>query len=74
METFLNEVRILSEARHQNVIEILYVKIDAEYQDQNGMTTHVVYYAMSFADYGELFNFLENTPQFSENLARYYFQ
>jgi len=33
----------------------------------------VVYYAMKFAENGELFNFVDNTPKFSEELARFYF-
>jgi hypothetical protein len=29
LEKFLNEVQILSEVRHKNIIEIMYINIDA---------------------------------------------
>ena len=28
---------------------------------------------MKYAEYGELFNFIDKTPKFSEEIARYYF-
>ena len=73
LQKFLNEVKLLSEAKHKNIIELLYVNIDAEYSDQ-WATSKVVYYAMKFAENGELFNFVDNTPKFSEELARFYFR
>ena len=36
-------------------------------------TSKVVYYAMKVAENGELFNFVDNTPKFTEELARFYF-
>ena len=51
----------------------MFVNIDAEFEDQNGVISTVVYYAMKFADYGELFNFIDNTNQFTEETTRFYF-
>jgi serine/threonine protein kinase len=33
LQKFLNEVQLLSEAKHKNIIELLYVNIDADYSD-----------------------------------------
>jgi hypothetical protein len=44
----------------------MHVNIDAEFEDLDGTISTVVYYAMKFAIYGELFNFIDNTDHFSE--------
>ena len=63
----------MSEASHENIIQIVYAKIDAPFIDHNQRTSSVVYYVMKYAEYGELFNFITQTPIFSEKIARYYF-
>ena len=73
MENFIKEVQLLSEIHHHHIIDILYVNLNGLYTKYDGRVIKVVYYVMKYADFGELYNFLEHTPHFSEDIARYYF-
>lgn len=73
MENFIKEVQLLSEIKHKHIIDIVYVNLYGVISKYDGRTIKVVYYVMKYAEYGEMFNFLEQTPHFSENIARYYF-
>jgi serine/threonine protein kinase len=73
IENFMKEIQLLSEIRHENVIELKSVNLNGKYSKYNGRSWKVAYYVMSFAEYGEFYSFLQFTPSFNENLARYYF-
>jgi len=73
MENFIKEVQLLSEIHHSHIIDILHVNLNGVYTKYDGRVIKVVYYVMKYAEYGELYNFLEHTPHFSEDIARYYF-
>lgn len=74
IENFMKEIQLLSEIKHENVIEVKSVNLNGKYCKFDGRSWKVVYYVMNFAEYGELYSFLQYTPNFNENLARYYFQ
>ncbi len=50
------------------------MSLKGEYRKSDGSTRRVAYYVMKIADFGELYNIVEATPVFPENLARYYFK
>lgn len=74
LEMFLNEVQILSSLHHKHIIQILHVNLNGECKKPNGKAVKVVYYVMKYAEYGELFELLQKTNSFSEEMARYYFR
>jgi len=74
LDAFLNEVQILSSVYHKNIVKILEVNLLGEYKKPNGSITRVCYYVMKFAEFGELFEIMQQTENFSESLARYYFR
>lgn len=73
LENFLQEVQLLSSVNHSHIVQIVYVNLKGECKKPNGKVVNVVYYAMKFAEYGELFEILQKTTSFSERIARYYF-
>lgn len=74
IENFMKEIQLLSEIKHDNVIEVKSVNLNGKYCKFDGRSWKVVYYVMNFAEHGELYSFLQYTSSFNENLARYYFQ
>ena len=64
----------MSELSHSSLIQISHVNLNGEYKKHNGKVIKVIYYTMNIADFGELYKFLEHTPTFQENYARYYFK
>jgi Serine/threonine protein kinase len=73
LENFLNEVQLLSTVYHKNIVQIEEVNLAGEYRKLNGKSFKVAYYSMKFAEYGELFQILQESENFTERLARYYF-
>lgn len=73
LEAFFNEVRILSSISHKNLVQIVRVSIDGEYRKPNGTVYKVVYYIMKYAEFGELFEILQQFESFPEKIARHYF-
>jgi serine/threonine protein kinase len=55
-------------------VKIVHVNLKGEIKKPNGKIIKVVYYVMKFAEYGELFEILQQTTSFSERIARYYFR
>lgn len=66
LESFLNEVQILSSIRHENIVQIEHANLMGEYKKPNGVVKKVVYYAMKYAEYGELFSILQVSENFNE--------
>ena len=73
LENFVNEVQILSSIRYSNIVQIINCNLNGECKRTDGRITKVAYYVMKFAEYGELFKIIQNTPNFSEKCTRYYF-
>ncbi len=73
LETFFNEIKILASLSHKNIVKIVYVNLDGEYKHLNGNTRRVSYYVMKYAEYGELFEILQQFETFPEKLARQFF-
>ena len=73
LESFVNEVQILSSIRYFNIVQIINCNLNGECKRTDGRITKVAYYVMKFAEYGELFKIIQNTPNFSEKCTRYYF-
>jgi serine/threonine protein kinase len=67
-------VSTLSEMNHQSLIQVKYASLNGEYRKYNGKVNHVIYYTMKIANFGELYKFLEHTPNFEEKYARFYFR
>ena len=74
MEYFLNECKIMASLKSKNVIKLIHVSMDGNYRKADGRTFKVTYYVMKIAEFGELFNIIEETPKFPEKIARYYFR
>jgi serine/threonine protein kinase len=74
LDNFINEVKILSEMNHENIVNILYVNLNGEYRKCSGKSYKVMYYVMKIAEYGEFYKILEHTPKLPEKLARYFFR
>ena len=66
LESFVNEVQILSSIRHENIVQIEHANLMGEYKKPDGRVKKVVYYAMKYAEYGELFSILSISDNFNE--------
>jgi serine/threonine protein kinase len=74
MNTFKNEVEIMQEISHPNIVNLLSSSSDGVLKNQNGTTKDgVIYLTLELASGGELFDFIAQTGSFSEPVARYYF-
>jgi len=71
---FMNEVRLLSECTHKNVVQIISTSISGTIVKPSGIKKSAVYYVMSYARYGEIFKLVRETGRFSEIQARTFFQ
>ena len=74
LESFLNEVKILASIRSKHIVQIVHVNLAGEYKKSDGFVKKVVYYVMKYAEYGELFEILQQFESFPERIARYYFR
>ena len=59
---------------HEHIIKLKSVSLDGDYRKVDGRVEKVMYYVMKVAELGELYQIIENTPKFSESLARHYFK
>jgi len=73
LEAFINEVKILASLSHKHLVQIVYVNLEGEYRKPNGNVFKVVYYVMRYAEYGELFEILQQFESFPEKIARHFF-
>lgn len=72
-EVVMNEVEVMKNLNHHNIINLLDFSDTAEYAKANGMKSDVFYLALELAGGGELFDFIAQTGRFTEDVARYYF-
>jgi serine/threonine protein kinase len=73
MELVMNEVEIMKELSHKNIVNLIDFSDEAEYCRPNGSKLPVFYLALELASGGELFDFIAETGRFTEEVARYYF-
>jgi len=70
----MNEVEIMKNLSHPNIVNLLDFNGSAEHVKANGEKTAVFFLALELAKGGELFDFIAQTGKFNENVARYFFQ
>lgn len=73
MELVMNEVDIMKELSHKNIVNLIDFSDSAEYVRPDGSKIAVFYLALELAAGGELFDFIAETGRFTEEVARYYF-
>lgn len=73
MKLVMNEVVVMKELSHPNIVNLIDFSFDAEYKRPNGSKVKVFYLALELVSGGELFDFIAETGNFSEEVARYYF-
>ena len=73
MDLVMNEVEIMKELSHPNIVNLLDYSNNAEYKRPNGSKLKVFYLALELVSGGELFDFIAETGRFSEETARYFF-
>ena len=73
MDLVKNEISIMKELDHQNIVRLLDFNEDATYVKSNGTQLKVFYLALELVSGGEVFDFIAETGRFSEDVARYYF-
>lgn len=72
-DVVMNEVEVMKNLSHPNIVNLLDFNDTAEYCKPNGVKASVFYLALELANGGELFDFIAQTGKFSEKVARYYF-
>lgn len=73
MKLVMNEIEVMKELSHPNIVQLIDFSYDAEYKRPNGSKIKVFYIALELVSGGELFDFIAETGRFSESVARYYF-
>jgi len=73
MDLVRNEITVMKELDHQNLVKLIDYNEDATYIKANGTEVKVFYLALELVNGGELFDFIAETGKFSEDVARYYF-
>ncbi len=68
-----NECEIHSQLKHKNIIELKEYNGTAVEKRPSGRTRDVFYIALELAKGGELFEYISQTGEFSEDVARYFF-
>ena len=70
---FENEVSVLSELSHPNIVGLIDYDSDDTYYDENGESHKAYSIALELCSEGELFDIIAKTGSFSEELSRHYF-
>lgn len=68
-----NEVNIMKQLKHENIINLIEFSEDAVYYKTNGTNKQVMYIVLELALGGDVFEYLVNTGKFSEEVCRTYF-
>jgi serine/threonine protein kinase len=72
-EIVKNEIGMMKELDHRNIIKILDFSEEAKYTLPDGRSMDVYYIALELAQNGEIFDYVAETGRFSEALARHFF-
>jgi serine/threonine protein kinase len=67
------ELRVMEELHHENLIKLISVRQNALYTRKNGLSYRCFAIVLEYAAGGELFDFVAETGRFSEKIARTYF-
>lgn len=67
------QLRVMEQLHHQNLIKLISVRSKALYRCQNGEAYNCFAFIIEYAEGGELFDFIADTGKFSEKVARTYF-
>lgn len=73
MDLVKNEIEVMKELNHKNIVRLMDFSDQAFYERPNGSKIPVFYLALELASGGELFDFIAETGRFTEEVARYYF-
>jgi serine/threonine protein kinase len=69
-----NELNMLTQISHLNVVKVFHSKDCATYERKNGAESYpCMYIVMEYCSKGELFDVVYQTGQFTEAIARFYF-
>jgi len=63
-----NEISVMKELDHPNIIRLLDQSFDAIYTNKTGREIKVYYLALELAPVGELFDIIKETGSFSEEI------
>lgn len=74
MKRLKNEVDVMKNMSHPNIINLKEFHEEIEYVKKSGKIVKVVAIVMELAQGGELFGYVANTGRFEENEARTYFR
>lgn len=69
-----NEVNVMKELSHQNIIQLLDYSYNDVYTNDHGRSFEVYTLALELAPNGELFDYIAETGSFSEEVTRHYFR
>lgn len=68
-----NECAVHSQLKHTNIIELKDYSAQGVEKRPSGRSREVYYLALELAKGGELFDYISQTGEFSEDVGRYYF-
>jgi len=70
---FLNEVNVMKDLDHPNILKLIDYKTEAKAVRTDGSKLKLKYMVIEYAEGGELFDYIAETGRFSEKNARYFF-
>lgn len=73
-ELLQTEVGVLKGLSHPNIVNLIQVNESGVYVGSKGDQKKVAYVALELVTGGELFDWVSNSGEFSEDVARYYFK
>jgi len=68
------EIKMLSSLQHPNIVNMIEVQENAEYQKKSGETYRVMAIVLELVSGGDLFEFVAHSGRFSETVSRTYFK
>ena len=71
IETLRDEVKVMSQLNHENIIKYECSSEEAKWEQSNGTVQPVAYIAMEYADHGDLYGiFTADDEPFQEGIAK----
>jgi serine/threonine protein kinase len=72
-ELLVNEVKMMQELEHDNIVRLIHMNDNGVIQKSNGKEIQVLYLVLQLVTGGELFEYIATTGKFSDPIARFYF-